>query len=140
MKPGSDEVMLFSILDNYADADSVTGINVPFAPNNHAWIMITKNEKKGSGDDSINLWTTRLEYQSTLKTDGYYGVSVIFETFDVYHYEETTLYDRWESVSDIGGFAFFMYILHAMFMSSINIFLENDSVYLGAPKKEYQAL
>jgi len=134
---GQNEAITFSI--DGEDSDSSNQGFVSFAPNNDAWILLTKNVKDPSGGDDSDVWTAQLSYRSTLSTPGTYIVYIKFATFDVYHYEETTLYDRWSSVCDIGGFAFFMYILHTMFMATVNVFLDNDSHWLGgSAKKEYQ--
>ncbi len=36
------------------------------------------------------------------------------------------------AAADIGGFAFFMYILHWIVMTFMNIFMENNSKFLNA--------
>ncbi|PRP83582.1 hypothetical protein PROFUN_09131 [Planoprotostelium fungivorum] len=80
--------------------------------------------------------------------NGASDVTLFHATFrfaDLYEHHQVTdddAYTRWQSAADIGGFGFFLYILHSIVMFFVSLFLENNSVFLngGAKTGSYQNL
>lgn len=52
------------------------------------------------------------------------------------HIVEYDSYNGWMALGDIGGFAFFMMILHTMVMMCIGVCFNNDSQFLGGRGQE----
>jgi hypothetical protein len=63
-------------------------------------------------------------------------VSVIIESFGVEHYEQRSVYNGWMAMGDVGGFAFFLLILHTIVMLGVGVFLANDSRFLHSSGQE----
>jgi len=49
----------------------------------------------------------------------------------VFYYEKTEWYTGWMAAADIGGFAFFLYIIHWIVVTFLGIFLQRTSKFLG---------
>jgi hypothetical protein len=77
-----------------------------------------------------------VHYQSTVSFPGYYVVSTIIESFGVEHLEQRSLYNGWMAMGDVGGFAFFLLILHTIVMLGVGVFLANDSKFLHSDGHE----
>jgi len=110
------------------------GLNSHFstwiAPNNAAWVMLGKNIiTTPSGD--MTGWSKSLIYHSTLAVPGFYSVATIIGSFQVGHIIPSDTYNGWMSIGQIGGFAFFLVILHSIVMIIIGIFMTNDSKLLN---------
>jgi hypothetical protein len=114
------------------EGDDTVGSNsyasIWLVPDDSAWVLISKYEL---GDGKVG-WERNLLYHSGLKVPGYYMVSTIINTPKVIRLNEhENYYDGWQVVADIGGFAFFMYCLHAIMMILAGVFFDNDSKFLG---------
>jgi hypothetical protein len=108
------------------------------APNNNAWVNLEKwafspysGNSLGKGE-TFHIWRRRVSYHSTISNNTYYSVTSGIEHFAVQHFTQTVTYDGWMSMGDVGGFAFFLLILHSIVMLCVGIFLANDSKFLGA--------
>jgi len=65
--------------------------------------------------------------------------SIIFFKFahlHVDHFQETDVFNGWMGVGVIGGFCFFLYLLHAIIMALIGICVPNTSKFLGGSREE----
>lgn len=112
-------------------------------PNNNVWVLLTKNVVAGEKGDPRDYWGRQLVYHSTVSLPGTFQVSILMDHFDVFHWVESDSYTGWMAVGDIGGFAFFLVILHTFVMWIVALFIENNSRYLrqgdGTPA-EYQPI
>jgi len=113
----------------YYGGNSYSGIW--FAANDHTWIMLQKAIYKPGHGEATTEWNRNLLYHSTLQQTGLYNVSVIMSSFSVQHWEQIDAYNGWMGLGDIGGFVFFMLILHAILMIIIGFFMNNDSTFLN---------
>jgi hypothetical protein len=52
-------------------------------------------------------------------------------SFDVRYIREVDTFNGWQSVGAIGGFVFFLVLLHSVFMFLVGFCLENNSKFLG---------
>jgi hypothetical protein len=89
-----------------------------------------------------DYWYSDVSYfqpiQSTPLHGNIWSFKIIFNivTFDVFHYEEMEYTDEvgsfngWMAAGAIGGFAYFMYILHTIVMFLLGFFLTNNSKFL----------
>jgi len=104
-----------------------------------AWVMLNKayisplsgdSEITGSNSRSIPIWEKKFVYHSTLSTPGVYSITTMVSSFRVMHYEQTDTFNGWMAIGAIGGFAFWMVILHTICMIVIGIFFSNESKFL----------
>jgi len=104
-----------------------------FGPNNHTWITLEKfayhdykNKKTFEG------WNRQLTYHSTAWTAGRYRVAIMIGNFVVVNFalDNTNIHEM-VAVADIGGFAFFMMIMHTLAMTFVGLFFVNDSKFLN---------
>jgi len=136
-----------------ADPDKIIGFEIVKArefgvaftwiqPNSNAWILLSKYIIKPDGEDERVLWGRQLVYHSTVQVGDFFQVSILIDTFRVFHYVESDYYNGWMALGDVGGFAFFMYILHTIVMFTVGVFLENNSKFLnsGDSPAEYQQI
>jgi len=112
--------------------DSFNMFDTWIRPDNSAFILLTKTTIEWDGTSSNTVWGRSLMYHTSVQVPNYYVVTLSMDQFYVYHYEQTDLYNRWMSVGDTGGYAFFMYIIHTVFMWIVGIFFENDSRFLAS--------
>jgi len=70
-------------------------------------------------------------YQSSMSQKNYYMVSIILNGFVVSNFAEVNRYNGWKSIGDVGGFIFFLVILHTMAMIVAGLFLDNKSYFLS---------
>jgi len=108
--------------------NSYAGIWV--APNNLAWIMLEKSVI-GTNNGSEIAWRRNLLYHSTVSVPGVYNTATIIGSFLVNHFVPYDSYNGWMSIGQIGGFAFFLVILHSSVMILMGIFMTNDSKLLN---------
>lgn len=105
--------------------------SVWIAPNNNAWVMIEKAVVKYKGKPPATEWGRDLLYHSTESTVfGQYNIATILGTFRVAHLEQQDSYNGWMALGGIGGFAYFLIILHTIIMIAVGIVFTNDSKFL----------
>jgi len=109
------------------------------APNNFAMlslekIMFYKDHK------SVETWRRTLQYHSTQVVPGSYFISIVIDSFGVFNVAPIDAYNGWMSTGDVGGFVYFLLILHTMVMLIVGLFLSNDSSYLRKNEDEQQSL
>lgn len=109
--------------------------------NNKAYLSLRLTRIKAGGSFQ-NHWSTSVSYQTTSETPNMYVVILQLDSFHIFNYEETDWYTGWMAAADIGGFAFFLYILHFIVMTVLNVVLENNSKFLApsAPRAQYNQL
>jgi hypothetical protein len=133
----NDNLMIAWALDPHNDfASNPYFASSSIRPNNEAWVLLEKRVARprhalDNGDRELTFWRRRIHYQSTEADPGYYYVSTIIESFGVEHYEQKDFYDGWQAMGDVGGFAFFLLILHSIVMLGVGVFLANDSKFLA---------
>jgi hypothetical protein len=112
------------------------------APNNNAWITLVKEvfrpvrarRNYDNGTDGFINWGAHVVYHSTVSVPGHYSITTAIESFRVAHIEQSDTYDGWMAMGDIGGFAFFLLILHSIVVFVVGIFLSNESKFLHGMK------
>lgn len=107
--------------------------SVWIAPNNRAWVLLKKAVADAHGKKAT-LWERTLVYHSSLSTPGFYHITTIVSSFRVDHFEERVLYTGWMSAADIGGFAFFLLIIHTIAMLIVGFVLDYDGKFLNLSK------
>jgi len=119
------------------------GINsfasVWFGPNNNTWILLNKAIVTYRNQMPLEEWDRELVYHSTVWHRGYYVVSIIINRFLVIHAEQDQRYDGWSALGEIGGFAFFLLMLHSFMMILVGICFTNNAKTLngGGTSSEY---
>jgi len=133
----TDRVVTLQIYQGAAFGPSITWIQ----PSSNAVVQISKIEFKPKGVDTQVVWRSNLQYHTTVASADYFHLRIVFENFAVVHWDESSG-QQWWSVGAIGGFAFFMVILHTIFMAIIEMCLPNDSRFLkggnSGSASEYQ--
>jgi len=104
--------------------------NLWVGPNNNTWVMLDKSYITYQGRPTLEEWERELVYHSTVWHPGKYVVSVIINRFFVTHGEQGQKYDPWRAIGEIGGFAYFLFLLHAMMMMLVGICFNNDAKIL----------
>jgi len=106
-----------------------------------AWVYLQKrmissmNNNLFSDNLGHEVWEKSYIYHTTVRDPGSYSVTTLLSTFKVEHREQTDTYNGWMAVGGIGGFAFFMVILHTITMIVFGFFLANESRFLVGGKK-----
>jgi len=112
-------------IDNYQGSDILW-----LGSNEDAWINLQQLSVTSFTMPATKQWRSQLVYHSTVSVAGHYGISVYLSNFLVFHYEQSNSYDGWMAASDIGGFAFFMVVVHALALFSASIFFDDSSSFL----------
>jgi len=117
------------------DSEGTVGPNsyssVWIGNNNNAWVMLTK-EYDGDEED----WDRVLLYHSAKAVDNQWIITTLINSFDIVHEEEEeSAYGGWVAVADIGGFYFFLYLLHSLVMILVGFCLEKNSTFLNPETK-----
>jgi len=105
-----------------------------------AWVYLQKRiispmNNLFSESAGVEVWEKSFLYHTTERNPGSYTITTLLSTFRVDHREQTDTYNGWMAVGGIGGFAFFMVILHTITMIFFGIFLPNESRFLIGSKK-----
>jgi len=103
--------------------DSYSPIKI--APNQNSWVLISKIVTSDG-----TAWDRRLMYHSTVQIPGQYYVSTVIDSFRVMHIESYDWFTGWMATGGVGGFAFFLLILHTIVMAVFGFKLTNDSRFL----------
>lgn len=78
----------------------------------------------------IPEWRKKLSYRPIQQTDYFYTIDITMQTFLVRTYEQADNYNGWMSASDVGGFAYFLVIIHIMALIIVGFVLDNDAEFL----------
>jgi len=100
------------------------------APTTNAHIQLSKSITTFD-HKPFNLWFRQLVYHSTVHQFGTYSVQIEMPGMGVFHYDKMNMYNPWRAVGDIGGFAFFVFLLHVAVMIIFGVCLTNNSTYLS---------
>jgi hypothetical protein len=116
------------------------------APNNNAWVLLTKRYWVEPNGNVIEEWERDLLYHSTQSSPGNYTIRLVIDDFNV----ETVIarenyYTGFMAIGDIGGVAFFLVLLHTLAMTIVGCVIPNDSVFLSgdassSQKAQYQTV
>jgi len=136
--PNADQVLLVQINETTSYGSSTTYIR----PNANAWILLSKTGiNDGTQPSEQFVWHTNLVYRTTVSPGDFFNVHFAYDTLSVFHWYKSIGFDTWLSVGGIGGFAFFMVILHTIVMWLIGLCLPNDSKFLHqSPVSDYQSI
>jgi len=99
------------------------------APNQLAWVMLEKSIFI-SGNSNITEWDRNLLYHSTVAIPGQYNISIIIGSYNIWHIDQTDIYNGMMAMGDIGGFAFFLLIIHSLIMLFVGLGCVNNSTFL----------
>jgi len=105
------------------------------APRNNIWVLLEKIILT-SGKSKLDAWHRDLLYHSTVARAGFFNVSTVLDTFRVTHQQSVDEYNGWMSTGNIGGFAFFLLILHGLIVLVSGVFLTNTSTFLKPNQNE----
>jgi len=100
-------------------------------PTANAQIVVQPTIMQAKGEKQETHWDARLNYKSSVQENTFFMIQIIMGSFTVMHFEEDAWYDGWMSLGEVGGFAFFLYILHTIAMTLVGFFLENNSTFLA---------
>jgi len=141
-KTNPNQLVSFEIEGEFARFGPSHGV-LWFGPNNNTWILLDKSTIKFRGRERMVEWERDLVYHSTVHTPGFYRVALIINRFFVNHVDEGYKYDGWRALGEIGGFAYFLLLLHAFMMILVGICLNNNAKSLVGdtdPSGGYAAL
>eukprot|EP01120_Amphizonella_sp_Union-15-10_P006409 TRINITY_DN2044_c0_g1_i2.p1 TRINITY_DN2044_c0_g1~~TRINITY_DN2044_c0_g1_i2.p1 ORF type:complete len:174 (-),score=17.33 TRINITY_DN2044_c0_g1_i2:1-522(-) len=99
------------------------------ASNNDAWVLLTKSVYWNTKGKSKDLYDQRLVYHSSESEFLLFNVTVVYNSFEVWNYEEES-YTGWSSIGQIGGFWFYLVVMHTLAMVAVGVVLPNKSVFL----------
>jgi len=127
--------------DHIATYGPNSGASIWIAPNNNSWVLLTKGFIKFEGYPVREEWERELVYHSTVHQRGVYRVTVIINRFLVEHHDQSDNYNGWMVVGQIGGFGYFLVLLHTGMMLAVGICLNNDTkLFKGKESKQYDQL
>jgi len=138
---GQDTTVAFGF-ENNDDLDTYGGNILHISPWTLSWVNLKKRivSLNGKGADA---WEAQLQYHSLPNSNGATGgtfdVTVHIRDFVVDHYDQKDNYNGWQALGSIGGFAFFLVILHTLVMLLVGIFLDNNSRFLNDEISPYSA-
>jgi len=110
------------------------------APNNNSWILLKKDYITFYGHPEREEWERELVYHSTVSQPGIYRVSVIINHFRIIHGEQTDVFTGWMAIGEIGGFGYFLLLLHTLVIILIGICFNNDAKFLQGGESSYQSV
>jgi len=96
-----------------------------------------------SASQNITDWDRSLLYHSTVSVPGQYYIEVIIGSYNVWHIDQTDVYNGVMAMGDIGGFAFFLLVIHSIIMLFVGLCFLNNSTFLkntGSDSTDYSQL
>jgi len=127
-------------------ADDTAAFPTYMNPGAVSWMTMEQEvvtDKQFNGGKPVSFFRLQSTIISNQAPDGArMAFFVGFATFSVTHFETIDFFNGWMGVGAIGGFGFFLYILHAAIMGIIGLFITNNSVFLlgGAKRSTYDNL
>jgi len=101
------------------------------APNDRAWVLLEQGILEQTNQQSPQVsWRRELLYHSTVSNIGTYNVATMIPSFHVLHLIASDSYDGWNALGDIGGFAFFMMMMHSFVLILVGLCFVNNSEWL----------
>jgi hypothetical protein len=127
--PASDNQLIAFELEgsNIATYGANSYASIWIAPNNNAWVLLNKAYISFAHKPTQVEWERELVYHSTITSLGFYVLSIKINRFQVVHAEQVPRYNGWMALGEIGGFAYFLVLLHILFMALVGICLNNDA-------------
>jgi len=115
--------------------EGVYGTNVYTSPwiypTERAWVMLEEAIIQQAGQPAPQTsWNRNLLYHSTVSVPGQYKVATMISSFHIMHVVAADSYDGWNAMGDIGGFAFFMVMVHTCVAILIGLCFVNNSEWL----------
>jgi len=80
------------------------------------------------------FWDRQIFYFNDAWTTGSYQVYVTIDGFGYFRFDTQNLYSGWRSTSDVGGFAYFLVVIHTAVMIILGICFANNSTFLKSNK------
>jgi len=144
---GENQILLMEIEGAYSTFGSRYTQAVHFGPREfpgvevqlkQLYIVPLRGEVHGiSSDGKAKLaWEKSWFYHSSVVNAGSYSISIVIEDFIARYFEEIDEYKPEMAVGAIGGFAFWMVILHTIVMIIFGFFMTNTSKFLGSASAE----
>jgi len=106
------------------------------SPNSKMWVLITPVEYDG------NLaWERQQQFhgsEQASNTNVAFYVTTIINSFTYWSFKQRdpSVHDGWNTAASTGGYAFFLYLIHTIFMFFVGFALANDSIVLGGSKHD----
>jgi len=136
--PQKNDQVFWGLEGPFPGGNKHTPPPVPFTPiliqpKTQAWVMINQMNV-----DNQAVWNRQLIYRDYNVTDpengtAEYQIWTVMDSFNVMSIEKSPLPTRggWYTVSNVGGFAFFTYILHSIMMFFLGFLFTNNSLFLN---------
>jgi len=116
--------------------DSPFGKEVVYVrPTMGAVVAISKIVVKAKGQQEAYTWRYNMQYKYDVVQPNYFVVKFVINNFMVTHFVEDIGFDSWLSIGGIGGFAYFMVILHTIAMTLVGLCLTPESKFLYGGEK-----
>jgi len=133
VSPTNTSLLLAWEIEDYSTNADVGGnsyASIWIAPTTNAHVGLSKSVTTFD-HKPLNLWFRNLVYHSTVSEYGTYTVTIEMMSFGIFHYDKMNMYNPWRAVGDIGGFAFFVTLLHIAMMLIVGVCLSNTSTFLS---------
>jgi len=126
------EALLASVLDTepYGPPGSLT---YALRANEGIWIHVARSEALKNGKLKSVDWDPLLTYYTgVIFSPNNYQISFVIQTFKIMRYNEVpgTNIVEWENCAWVGGFFLFMWMIQALAMVLVGLFLDNTSQVL----------
>jgi len=99
------------------------------APNNLTQLILQK-ERITVDKHEKNFWNRQVVYHTTAWVPGFYHVRVMIGGFGVFNFSTAVLYNGWQALGDIGGFAFLLACFHTLVMIIVGFCMVNNSEFI----------
>jgi len=93
--------------------------------------MEISQKQRDNGNQRVQYQAQTSVASNWVPNGARFGIMFRFLNFHVTYFEQQDLFNGWMGIGAIGGFAFFLYLLHWGVMALIGMFIANDSKYLG---------
>jgi len=127
---GYNDTMIAWGLEGAQAVGSNSYADIYVASNNDAYVMVSQVNLLVNGQTIAN-WDRSLVYHSSVAIPGHFVVKTKISSFFVSSLSRKDSYDGYRAMGDIGGFFYFMVIIHTFLMIIIGAFLSNTSKFLG---------
>jgi len=133
---GQNTMVAFEIEDN--DPLGRGSLHIP--PGFNIWVNIRQVNYIVNGVYSTTFRRELQNHGAVPLPNSMFAVTFHIKDFFVDTYEQKDNYNGWQAVGSIGGFAFFLVLLHTVVMMIVGIFLDNNSSFLNGEAPTVNAL
>jgi hypothetical protein len=105
----------------------------------NAWILLRKSVFKDAGHPAEAIYEKNLDYHSTVTVNNSWDISLVYQSFDVFHYDSWTG-TGWISFANVGGSIFFLSLLVTIVMIPIGWIVGNESKVLNQGHPQYASV